>query len=312
MPVIFAGLRVVTVSNIALVSVAVLVGSGALGKLFDLGFSSFFYTPIIVGLVLTLVLALILDAIILLIQRGTLPWARRRRTHEHLQLPARPGQLERRRRHRAAAARSTCAYTGAAVAHRRRDRGSDRHPHRPHRARLVPGHRREQRARAIPSLGLLVLVVLLLGTGALPIIGVLAILALPSILTATAAGVQGADPEAVLAARALGMSSGQIVGKVEVPLALPLIISGLRSATLQVVATATIAGFTARRRARPAADPGNASPELPADVRRRRCGRRCWPSSSTSLLGVHRLAGRPPNSSRQQDRHGRGRGAYIT
>ena len=56
MPVIFAGLRVVTVSNIALVSVAVLIGSGALGKLFDLGFGSFFYTPIIVGLVLTLAL----------------------------------------------------------------------------------------------------------------------------------------------------------------------------------------------------------------------------------------------------------------
>ena len=80
MPVIFAGLRVVTVSNIALVSVAVLIGSGALGKLFDLGFGSFFYTPIIVGLVLMLALALVADAMILLIQRGTLPWARKRRT----------------------------------------------------------------------------------------------------------------------------------------------------------------------------------------------------------------------------------------
>jgi osmoprotectant transport system permease protein len=78
MPVIFAGLRVVTVSNIALVSVAVLVGSGALGKLFDLGFASYFYTPIIVALVLMLALALIFDAIILLIQRGTLPWLRKR------------------------------------------------------------------------------------------------------------------------------------------------------------------------------------------------------------------------------------------
>jgi osmoprotectant transport system permease protein len=80
MPVIFAGLRVVTVSNIALVSVAVLIGSGALGKLFDLGFGSFFYTPIIVGLVLMLALALVADAMILLIQRGTLPWLRKRRT----------------------------------------------------------------------------------------------------------------------------------------------------------------------------------------------------------------------------------------
>jgi osmoprotectant transport system permease protein len=78
MPVIFAGLRVVTVSNIALVSVAVLVGSGALGKLFDLGFSSYFYTPIIVALVLMLILSLIFDALILLIQRGTLPWFQRR------------------------------------------------------------------------------------------------------------------------------------------------------------------------------------------------------------------------------------------
>ena len=80
MPVIFAGLRVVTVSNIALVSVAVLVGSGALGKLFDLGFGSNFYTPIIVALVLTLALALIADGLILLIERGSLPWLRRRVT----------------------------------------------------------------------------------------------------------------------------------------------------------------------------------------------------------------------------------------
>ena len=80
MPVIYAGLRVVTVSSIALVSVAVLIGSGALGKLFDLGFGSFFYTPIIVGLVLMLALALVADATILLIQRGTLPWFGKRRT----------------------------------------------------------------------------------------------------------------------------------------------------------------------------------------------------------------------------------------
>jgi osmoprotectant transport system permease protein len=80
MPVIFAGLRVVTVSNIALVSVAAVVGSGALGKLFDRGFNSTFYTPIIVGLVLSVLLALLADALILLIQRGALPWARSRRT----------------------------------------------------------------------------------------------------------------------------------------------------------------------------------------------------------------------------------------
>lgn len=79
MPVIFAGLRVVTVSNIALVSVAAVVGSGALGKLFDQGLRSNFFTPVIVGIVLTLILALLADGIILLIQRRALPWARGRR-----------------------------------------------------------------------------------------------------------------------------------------------------------------------------------------------------------------------------------------
>jgi osmoprotectant transport system permease protein len=99
-------------------------------------------------------------------------------------------------------------------------------------------------ARAIPSLGLLFLAVMLLGTNAVNIVVVLAILALPSILSATAAGVAGADREAVHAARALGMTEGQVVSKVEWPLALPLVVSGLRSATLQVVATATVAAFT--------------------------------------------------------------------
>ncbi len=79
MPVIFAGLRVATVSNIALVSVAAMIGGGALGKLFDRGLSSRFYTPLVVGLVLSVALALVADALILLIQRGTLPWARKRR-----------------------------------------------------------------------------------------------------------------------------------------------------------------------------------------------------------------------------------------
>ena len=80
MPVIFAGLRVVTVSNIALVSVGALIGTGALGQLFTRGLNSGFLTPILVGLVLSLVLALLFDGIILLIQRGVLPWARGRRT----------------------------------------------------------------------------------------------------------------------------------------------------------------------------------------------------------------------------------------
>ncbi len=76
MPVVFAGLRVVTVSNIALVSVGAVIGSGALGQLFDLGLRQGFYTPIIVGIVLIVALALLFDGIILLLQRWLLPWNR--------------------------------------------------------------------------------------------------------------------------------------------------------------------------------------------------------------------------------------------
>ena len=79
MPVIYAGLRVVTVSNIALVSVAVIVGGGGLGVLFDRGLRNEFYTPILTGLVLSLLLALLADALILLAQRRSLPWFRGRR-----------------------------------------------------------------------------------------------------------------------------------------------------------------------------------------------------------------------------------------
>lgn len=98
-------------------------------------------------------------------------------------------------------------------------------------------------ARAVPTLGLVVLIVLLTNNGLIPITIGLVILAIPPMMTATAAGFQNADQEAVLAARAIGMTSGQVVRKVEWPLALPLTISGIRSSVLQVVATATVAAF---------------------------------------------------------------------
>ncbi|HHV22150.1 MAG TPA: ABC transporter permease subunit [Propionibacterium sp.] len=99
--------------------------------------------------------------------------------------------------------------------------------------------------RALPTLGLLVLVVLLMGTGALPVILALTVLAIPPILNATVVGFRTADSDAVLAAAAMGMTGGQQVAKVELPLASPLIISGIRSAALQVIATATVAAMAA-------------------------------------------------------------------
>lgn len=103
-------------------------------------------------------------------------------------------------------------------------------------------------ARAIPSLGLLYVLVLWLfpklsGDSAflVPTLIVLIVLAIPPIMAGAYAGVEGVDPAARDAARGMGMTGGQVLRKVEVPCAMPLVFSGLRSATLQVVGTATIA-----------------------------------------------------------------------
>ena len=100
-------------------------------------------------------------------------------------------------------------------------------------------------ARAIPSLGLLTLFGLWLGIGLEAPLLTLVVLALPSLLAGTYSGVQAIDPSLPEAARAVGHSPAQVLLTVEVPLALPVILGGLRAATLQVVATATLAAYTA-------------------------------------------------------------------
>ena len=104
--------------------------------------------------------------------------------------------------------------------------------------------------RAIPTFGLLILLALygltnLRGEFALlgPTIVVLVILAIPPILSNTYAGIAAVDPAVRDAAKGMGMTGRGALFRVELPLALPLILSGLRSAFLQVVATATIAAF---------------------------------------------------------------------
>ncbi len=100
-------------------------------------------------------------------------------------------------------------------------------------------------ARALPTLGLLTIVVLLIGLGLTPVLVALVVLAVPPLLTSTYAGIQAVDPMVTDAARCMGMTEWRILRRVEVPLALPLIMAGLRSAVLQVVATATIAAYVA-------------------------------------------------------------------
>lgn len=77
MPVVLAGLRVATVANVSMVSVAALIGVGGLGQLFTRGFQLRFYEPpIIIGLVLSVALAVLLDLMIVTVQRWVTPWAR--------------------------------------------------------------------------------------------------------------------------------------------------------------------------------------------------------------------------------------------
>jgi osmoprotectant transport system permease protein len=104
--------------------------------------------------------------------------------------------------------------------------------------------------RALPDFGLLVYVVLLISgrlparlAYLLPSIIVLVILGIPAVLSATYAGVQNVDLAARDAAKGMGMTGSQVLWRVEVPNALPLIISGVRSSMLQIVATATIAAY---------------------------------------------------------------------
>lgn len=95
--------------------------------------------------------------------------------------------------------------------------------------------------RAVPTLALLAFFVAYLGSGFLNVAVVLMLLAIPPILTNTYVGISQADSETVDAARGMGLTERQIMGRVEMPLALPTIFGGVRTSSVNVVATATIA-----------------------------------------------------------------------
>jgi osmoprotectant transport system permease protein len=97
--------------------------------------------------------------------------------------------------------------------------------------------------RALPTLGVLLLGVLLWGLGLLPPTVALTLLGVPPLLAGTYAGIANVDPKVVDAARSMGMTERRVLTRVELPNALPLILGGLRTATLQIVATATVAAY---------------------------------------------------------------------
>lgn len=95
--------------------------------------------------------------------------------------------------------------------------------------------------RAIPTLALLAFFIAYLGVGFLNVTVVLVLLAIPPILTNVYVGVRQVSAEAVDAARGMGFSERQIITRVELPMALPIIFGGIRTSSVNVVATATIA-----------------------------------------------------------------------
>lgn len=103
--------------------------------------------------------------------------------------------------------------------------------------------------RAVPTFAVLVLLTLSpLGRhGDWPTVIALVLFAVPPLLTNAYLGMREADRDVVEAARGMGMSGPQLLLRVEIPLAYPLIMTGLRSATVQVVATATLAALAGRR-----------------------------------------------------------------
>lgn len=98
-------------------------------------------------------------------------------------------------------------------------------------------------ARAVPTLGLLLLVVTVTSIGLTPVIVPLIALAIPPILVNTFEGIRSVDPDIKDAAKGMGMRGPGVLVKAEIPVAMPLILLGLRTAAIQVVATATIAAY---------------------------------------------------------------------
>lgn len=97
--------------------------------------------------------------------------------------------------------------------------------------------------RTLPSLAVLALVMPLLGTGFAPSLFALTLLALPPIVQNTLAGLRSVESEVVDAARGMGMTARQVLRRIELPIAMPAVFAGLRTAAVQVISGAVLAAF---------------------------------------------------------------------
>lgn len=104
--------------------------------------------------------------------------------------------------------------------------------------------------RALPTIGVLILLVLVMAPRignslafVIPALVVLTVLAIPPILSGVASGIRAIEPSTIDAAYGVGYSTWQVILKIELPCALPLFMSGIRGAMLQIVSTATVAAY---------------------------------------------------------------------
>lgn len=97
--------------------------------------------------------------------------------------------------------------------------------------------------RAVPTFGLILLAVTIFGIGLTPALIALVALAVPPIVANAAVGIRQVDPDVRESAQGMGMTGWQVLRRVELPVALPLIMAGLRTSAVQVVATATLAAY---------------------------------------------------------------------
>lgn len=97
--------------------------------------------------------------------------------------------------------------------------------------------------RSVPSLAVLALMLPILGLGTKPALVALTLLAIPPILINTDVGYRSVDRAAVEAAVGMGMFPGQVLRRIETPLAAPVVLAGVRTAAVEVIASATLAAF---------------------------------------------------------------------
>ena len=237
LPVIVAGIRIATVTIIGIATIGAYIAGGGLGKMIFDGINRSFPTMIITGAVLATALAIVADLSLLALERYLRPWARRRKRRMSgiLDVFKRPDFFELLRQHillsAAALLIGIAIALPVALAIRNTSLG----------AALAVNI--GNIGRAVPSLAILALCLPFLGFGFDTALVALTALAIPPILINASTGLREVRRDIIDAARGMGLSGSQVLTRIQLPIAAPVIFAGIRTSAVQVVASATLATF---------------------------------------------------------------------